>query len=85
MQPFPYDFICKAYSAPLDLIQTAAFIEGIYMVNPNSSVGFHIFSSKESRACLNNRTILMAGDTFMKNTYIGLSDILLHDPNAEVY
>jgi len=66
----------------LDFTQQNAFTEGI-CIPPTLNDTLHIFSSEEAIECLSpkaqNRDIklMLSGDSYMKQLYIGLADILL--------
>ena len=71
-----------------DIIQNSSLSEGIFLVQSNhsNSNNFHLFSAKEAQTCLWKRSVLIAGDSYMKQLYIGLADILLGDPsNNEIH
>eukprot|EP01034_Spumella_vulgaris_P043678 gene43678-54265_t len=79
-------------SNKLDLVQESALIDGIFLAHPNNVTGsastahrstnkVHIFSSSETRTCLRDKRIVLAGDSYMKQMFIGLGDILLNDPS----
>ena len=68
---------------PTDLVQERALAEGICV--PTQAwvkQKLHIFSSNEARYCLNNRTVIMTGDSHNQELYIGLGDILLGKPSS---
>ncbi|KAK1733324.1 hypothetical protein QTG54_016041 [Skeletonema marinoi] len=66
----------------LDFTQQNAYAEGI-CIPPTLNDTLHIFSSEEAIECLSpkaqNRDIklMLSGDSYMKQLYIGLADILL--------
>ena len=67
---------------PKDLVQERALAEGICVpIRAWVKQKLHIFSSNEARHCLNNRTVVMAGDSHNQELYIGLGDILLGKPS----
>lgn len=68
----------KSVSDPsaYDFIQLEAFREGICMPNRPSSA-IHIFSSSEAKKCLSFRRVVITGDSYMKQLFVGLADILL--------
>ena len=59
-----------------DSTQRAAFAEGI-CVPPRLNASIHVFSSAEAKECLRSRRMIISGDSFMKQQFIGLADILL--------
>ena len=59
-----------------DSTQRAAFAEGI-CVPPRLNASIHVFSSAEAKECLRSRRMIISGDSFMKQQFIGLTDILL--------
>jgi hypothetical protein len=71
----------------LSTIQRFAFNDGYFVPRNNitstNPVRIHIFSSRESRACLKDRRLILAGDSYMKQMYIGLAEILLDSPSNE--
>lgn len=70
----------------LDLVQRAAGREGLLSATRRggalaaSSPAIHVFSAAEARQCLANRTIAVAGDSYMRILLIGLADVLLGHP-----
>ena len=71
------------YNTPhLDFTQRNALTEGI-CIPPSLSNTIHIFSSDEAIQCLSSKIqqreirVILAGDSYMKQMYIGLADILL--------
>ena len=68
----------------LDSIQISAMMETICMPTQNQVLlnKLHIFSSREAKECLvnNNVTLGIAGDSYNRQLYIGLGDILLGNP-----
>lgn len=82
----------KAYFnlASYDRIQMAAVEEGVFIPlkydHPGGSHSWHLFSSMDARACLSNKTLDFAGDSYMKQFAIGLMDIILESPSdKEIY
>ena len=59
-----------------DSIQRAAFAEGV-CIPPRLNASIHVFSSSEARECLRSKRVIISGDSFMKQLFIGLADILL--------
>ena len=57
-----------------DLTQKLALSEGV-CIPPTISI--HIFSSNEARECLSSKRIIISGDSYSKQLFIGLADILL--------
>ena len=71
------------YNTPhLDFTQRNALTEGI-CIPPSLSNTIHIFSSDEAIQCLSSNIqqrdirVILSGDSYMKQLYIGLTDILL--------
>ena len=60
------------YTKPVDRVVAAAFQDG-WLGFP----GLHLFSAAEARSCLRGKRVVMLGDSYTIQTYIGLSDILL--------
>jgi hypothetical protein len=63
-------------------VQERAIFDGYFIaVNLTRSgrprAHLHIFSTNEARRCLKGRHIMFAGDSYMKQMYIGMTDILL--------
>jgi hypothetical protein len=59
-----------------DSTQLSAFAEGVCIPSHiNSSI--HVFSSNEARTCLQSKKVIISGDSYMKQLFIGLADILL--------
>ncbi len=87
--PFPHntlgsgtDMECqwetKVVSNPnaYDFIQLSAFKEGI-CIPKSLNETIHIFSSTEAKKCLSFKRVIITGDSYMKQLFIGLADILL--------
>jgi hypothetical protein len=67
-----------------DVIQSAAFSEGICVPEETRFAKLHVFSAIEARACLSptmqnasNISVVIAGDSYNMQLFIGLADILL--------
>jgi len=66
----------------LDFTQQSAYTEGI-CIPPTLENTIHIFSSAEAIQCLSSEIqqrdirVILSGDSYMKQLYIGLADILL--------
>jgi len=66
----------------LDFTQQSAYTEGI-CIPPTLNNTIHIFSSAEAIQCLSSEIqqrdirVILSGDSYMKQLYIGLADILL--------
>lgn len=87
--PFPYntlgsgaDMQCQWETKDLpdpnayDLIQQTAYKEGVCIpIHPNSSI--HVFSSDEARGCLHSKRVVVSGDSYMKQLFVGMADIIL--------
>ena len=69
-------------SQVLDFTQLNAYTEGV-CIPPTLSDTLHIFSSEEAIQCLSSEVqnrdirVILSGDSYMKQLYIGLADILL--------
>lgn len=77
-------------SKHFDSVQQSALHDGIFLTNltevKHINPSVHIFSTDEALQCLSRRTVYIAGDSYMKQLYIGLGDILLGDPsNREIH
>jgi len=59
-----------------DPTQRAAFDEGI-CVPPILNASIHVYSSSEAKECLRYRRVIISGDSYMKQLFVGLADILL--------
>ncbi len=57
-------------------IQRAAFAAGV-CIPPRLNASIHVFSSSEARECSRSKRVIISGDSFMKQLFIGLTDILL--------
>jgi hypothetical protein len=72
----------NASSELLDFTQRNAYTEGV-CIPPTLKNTLHIFSSAEAIECLSPAVqkrdirVMLSGDSYMKQLYIGLSDILL--------
>ncbi len=72
----------SASSELLDFTQRNALTEGV-CIPPSLSNTIHIFSSDEAIQCLSSNIqqrdirVILSGDSYMKQLYIGLTDILL--------
>ena len=67
-----------------DAIQARAFEETICV--PESKAGLsklHLFSTLEARTCLSNVTVALTGDSYSRQLFIGLSEILLANPSND--
>lgn len=62
----------------VDPISKAAAVQ-TYYVN-NGAEQFRIYSSVEAKQCLKGRRVSFAGESYLKQTFLGLADILLADP-----
>lgn len=71
-----------------DAIQLAAFAEGV-CIPPKLTNTMHIFSTAEAIECLSpakqqrNISVTTAGDSYTRQLFIGLADILLGRPSKE--
>jgi hypothetical protein len=62
----------------LDYTQRTALSEGICISSQSLKEHVHIFSSAEAIECLSSSPqLILTGDSYMKQLYIGLADILL--------
>ena len=65
-----------------DQIQTKLLQDTICIPEaPTETAKLHLFSSAEARQCLANVTLLVSGDSYSRNMFIGLSEILLAEPS----
>lgn len=95
--PFPHlslpvgnDAICKwthesndqNSTLSRDKIQQAAHFEGMCLPQkPNRDI--HVFSSADAIECLSQaERVVLTGDSYTRQLYIGLRDILMNDPNT---
>jgi hypothetical protein len=78
--------ISAACNPRADLIQRAAFTEGVCLPGGRSSK-LHIFSTAEAIGCLSptiqnrNISVIITGDSYNMQLFIGLTDILLGRPS----
>ena len=74
-------------SRAYDSTQRAAFTEGV-CIPPHLNALLHVFSSAEAIECLRYPTrVVVSGDSYMKQLFIGFADILLSkqlDSNREI-
>ena len=75
-----------------DPIQRAAFREGMCIPTFNKQVNLRVFSSKQAKECLSpaiqgrDIKVMIAGDSYNRQLFIGLADILLNRPSdVEIY
>jgi hypothetical protein len=77
---------------PYDTIQRAAFSQGICLPHSNHTHKLHVFSRAQAIECLSpvmqggrNITVAISGDSYNRQLFIGLADILLGRPwNIEI-
>jgi len=85
--PFPHKTLgsgdemkCNWTTIPLndtnnyDFTQQKAFSEGVCIPQ---NISIHIFSSNEAIECLSSKRIIISGDSYNKQLFVGLADILL--------
>lgn len=79
---YPKDMIGRN----IDFIQDRARKDGYYVVynNNNKPIDIHIFSTYEAAECLRNKRIIIVGDSYMKQMYIGAVDIMLQNPSNTI-
>jgi hypothetical protein len=67
-------------------IQKAALRESICVPRNETLLSeLHLFSTEEAKACLSNVTLMVAGDSYNQQLFIGLSDIIIGNPsNVEI-
>lgn len=65
----------------LDHVQDSAIREGIFFPNRENFPKFHIFSSDELFDCIRGKKIYFFGDSYSRQMFIGMSDILLGNPS----
>eukprot|EP00986_Skeletonema_menzelii_P014544 scaffold9756_cov139-Skeletonema_menzelii.AAC.3 len=77
-----HNYINATTTSLLDFTQRNAYTEGI-CIPPTLNDTLHIFSSKEAVECLSSKVqnrnirVILSGDSYMKQLYIGLADILM--------
>lgn len=77
-------FVVGAPAPEMDTIQKAAMKETYFLNSADGKVPpLHQFSTKEARECLQDRKVLVTGDSYIKQFYVGLADILLARPDNE--
>ena len=86
--PGVHEYLFGKNRSSLDVIQQAALREGICVPqNDTLRARLHVFSSLEARQCLSSPSspnigkILVSGDSYNQQLFIGLADILLADPS----
>jgi len=57
-----------------DYTQQKAFSEGVCIPQ---NISIHIFSSNEAKECLSSKRVIISGDSYNKQLFVGLADILL--------
>lgn len=73
---------------PLDPIQLAAYSEGVCVPDRLKST-LHVFSTAEAVECLNSTaqgrsiSVTVSGDSYTRQLFIGLADVLLGRPSDE--
>lgn len=84
-RPVAQDNNLSEETSSLDFTQRNAYTEGI-CIPPSLNDTLHIFSTAEAVECLSSGVqhrdikLLISGDSYMKQLYIGLVDILLSKP-----
>ena len=75
-----------------DLIQRAAYREGICVPSSKNHAKLHTFSSAQAIECLSptmqgrDIKVMISGDSYNRQLFIGLADILLNRPwNVEIF
>jgi hypothetical protein len=67
----------SSIQAPPDSIQRGSLQDGICIPrNKTAASKLHLFSTQEAKACLYNVDLLIAGDSYNMQLFIGLVDIL---------
>lgn len=65
-------------NAPPDKIQKAALRESICIPRNETLLSkLHLFSTEQARACLSNVTLLVTGDSYNIQLFIGLAEIII--------
>ena len=65
-----------------DLVQEQALSEGVCLpMHKPIADRFHLFSTEQARQCLSHQTVIVSGDSFAHELYIGLGDVLLGKPS----
>lgn len=68
-----------------DRVQLAAMRDGFYLPSTlPTDFHFHILSSKQALSCLVNKTVRIAGDSYMVEVFIALVDILIGKPSNAI-
>ena len=69
-----------------DFLQFRARKDGYYVSSNNSKpINLHIFSTYEAAECLRNKRVIIVGDSYMKQMFIGAVDVMLQNPsNTEI-
>mmetsp|Transcript_31485 Transcript_31485/g.75210 ORF Transcript_31485/g.75210 Transcript_31485/m.75210 type:complete len:376 (-) Transcript_31485:251-1378(-) len=72
-----------------DAIQNASYAEGMCRYNDSSSPPLHVFSTAEAIECLSptaqglNVSVVISGDSYTRQLFVGLADVLLGRPSNE--
>lgn len=66
-----------------DSILQSAWDNGVWLGHNGRSQAPRIFSTAEARQCLAGRRVVLAGDSYMLMTFIGLANIVLGDPGKK--
>lgn len=65
-----------------DKVQRATLSEGFCLSkNTGNDHHIHLFSTDEARSCLKDKTLVITGDSYTKQLFIGLCDIILDNPS----
>jgi hypothetical protein len=69
-----------------DFLQFRDRKDGYYVSSNNSKpINLHIFSTYEAAECLRNKRVMIVGDSYMKQMFIGAVDVMLQNPsNTEI-
>ena len=82
--PLAQSLLGRNSVTPPDAIQRAALKHSICIPrNETLRSRLHLFSTKEAKQCLANVTLMIAGDSYNKQLFIGLADILVGDPTNQ--
>ena len=65
-----------------DKVQITTLSEGFCLSkNTGKYHHIHLFSTDEARSCLKDKTLVITGDSYTKQLFIGLCDIILDNPS----
>ena len=80
----PYFKLMPGSFDQLDKVQRQAVLDGVFF--SNLKIPFHLFSAKEANDCIVGKSIHVFGDSYSRQAFIGLAEIILNDPsNMEIH